>query len=189
MMNLCKIEGCAGTARKLGWCIFHYDRNRRLGDPLAGGPRRVPPGALGACEVDGCDGKATARKLCVKHYYKLKKYGDPLGGKFSHSPEKRNWHINHQGYVVRYEPKGKHSQPNGYVYQHRYLMGEFLGRRLLKSENVHHINGNKADNRMENLELWISAQPAGQRVQDLLDFAREIISTYGDLVEISSIKR
>lgn len=188
MKCVCKIEGCNDPARKLGWCLFHYDRSRYFGDPLAGPPRRRRHGVRDVCAVDGCEQVATGREFCAKHYSKFKAYGDPLGGKFVHSNHRRDWHVGHAGYVVRYEPEGMHAGPNGYVYQHRYVIGEKLGRKLKTSENVHHINGNKADNRPENLELWISAQPAGQRIEDLVSFARKILHEYGDLVERMALK-
>ena len=59
-------------------------------------------------------------------------------------------------------------------------MEESIGRYLLPGESVHHRNGVRDDNRIENLELWVKSQPAGQRVEDLLAWAREIVGRYGD---------
>jgi hypothetical protein len=56
-------------------------------------------------------------------------------------------------------------------------MAEVIGRPLRKGENVHHKNGNRKDNRPENLELWVSGQPAGQRVQDVARWAIELLSS------------
>jgi hypothetical protein len=52
------------------------------------------------------------------------------------------------------------------IAEHRYVMGQLLGRPLTTNEHVHHINGEKGDNRPENLELWITNHPRGIRFAD-----------------------
>lgn len=59
-------------------------------------------------------------------------------------------------------------------------MEDYIGRFLLPGENIHHKNGVRDDNRLENLELWVASQPAGQRPEDLLAWADEIYARYNN---------
>lgn len=58
-------------------------------------------------------------------------------------------------------------------------MQEVLGRRLESDERVHHKDGNRLNNNPDNLELWIIGHPKGQRVEDALTWAKQIVERYG----------
>lgn len=90
--------------------------------------------------------------------------------------------INNRGYVLVKKPGHPNAYKSaggiGYVLEHVFVMSEFLGRPLRKGETVHHRNGVKTDNRLENLELWTVHQPYGQRVEDVLAWCRAYIAQY-----------
>lgn len=80
-----------------------------------------------------------------------------------------------QGYIARMV------RINGrrrYERQHRVVMEQIIGRKLVTGETVHHLNGQRHQNNPENLQLWSTHQPAGQRIEDKVSWAYELIAMY-----------
>lgn len=157
----CIIEGCHGRHDSRGYCNKHYLRWRTKGTTDGGWP-------LVTCAVEGCDVKQKARRLCSIHYGRLLVNGHP---EIVHREREDNWRLNRDGYLRTsiLLPNGKRTQ----LMQHRLFMEQYLGRPLRHGETVHHKNGVRHDNRIENLELWVRPQVPGQRVADLVDWVIE----------------
>lgn len=88
-------------------------------------------------------------------------------------------YLNH-GYRIVPVPQEHRWLTNGETpyAEHRLVMAMKLGRPLFPDESVHHVNGDRTDNRIEMLQLWSRWQPRGQRVEDKIAFAVELLQRY-----------
>jgi hypothetical protein len=169
------VNECANRSTERGLCHGHYLRLIRTGNVEPDRPLSRRKNTL--CIVDGCDKKATARGLCTGHRHRNRK-----GALRPDIPLKKvagQGHLNH-GYRVVPVPRAlRHlSHLRRTEFEHRLVMAQLLGRALYSDESVHHKNGDRLDNRPENLELWSRYQPRGQRVSDKIDYALEILDRY-----------
>jgi len=156
----CAVESCSGISYSMTYCHAHYRRLQTYGNPTATDLLSRPYGTK-KCTIDGCEKKHNAKGYCFTHYNRWRRYGDP------HITKEQPSRVSPGGYVWR-----------GSNAEHRTVMEEILGRKLVPGENVHHLNGDRSDNRPENLELWSRKQPYGQRVTDKVNYAKEILSLY-----------
>lgn len=62
------------------------------------------------------------------------------------------------GYILIYRPDHPACNCTGYIFEHRLIMEESIGRYLTGTEIIHHINGIRDDNRIENLQMVTSSE-------------------------------
>lgn len=168
MPRTCTEPGCTALVNGGGLCIAHYTTAFRRGFRAFGTPK--------PCVIEDCDRPVRSKGYCSSHYNKYRRWGTPTPpARPAPSHKKREAR---SGYVLVKLPDNPMAMTNGYVPEHRLVMAEHIGRPLMPYENVHHINGVRDDNRLENLELWNTYQPAGQRVPDKVAWALEVLRLY-----------
>jgi hypothetical protein len=143
-MEFCEFKNCDRNKVKGGkLCRSHY-RQKQQGVEKEIRINKYPEGLK--CCIEKCNLKITAKNLCRKHY--LRKY-------FHGDPEK----------ILKAESGAGSTDSNGYrwvtingkrMLEHRHIMESHIGRKLYKHENIHHKNGDRSDNRIENLRFVCS---------------------------------
>lgn len=172
----CTVDGCSKPRHCKGLCSAHY-RRRRLGESLDTPLRRRGP-VDAPCEVDGCMRPHRAGGFCAMHHQRKRRNGE-VGIPGPRVAPAGSGYTNPDGYRIL-QINGKNAS------EHRVVMERLLGRPLESFENVHHKNGRRADNRPDNLEMWVVPQPYGQRPEDLVSW---VVEHYPDLVVAEMARR
>lgn len=174
----CVIDWCDSRPVGNGHCSMHYQRNR-LGVDMNKPAREYVRWDTTDCAVDGCEKPRAQKAFCSGHaarYERGQNMNAPWRGDADpRDPGTWNRAVSSSGYVVLSTAVGGVKRQ---VAEHRWIMEQLIGRELLPEESVHHINGVRDDNRIENLELWSSSHPSGQRVVDKLAWAKSILALY-----------
>lgn len=180
----CSVDGCERDAKSRGWCHAHYLRWYRDGELTDHVPLRVSAEER-SCRVAGCGRPIQARDLCGSHYQRWRQRGavdeEVAIGRLPQPPRARTssgWVSGGYRYVPVDESEQHLTDGAPYAAEHRLVMARHLGRPLRRDENVHHRNGDRRDNRLPNLELWSVSQPSGQRIEDKVRFAVDILQRY-----------
>lgn len=135
------------------------------------------------CTVPGCDREQVGRGWCDGHYSRWRTKGDLLVDVPLKSYDKnRDFYISKEGYRYIKAPDHPNANQNGWVLEHRKIMSDNLSRPLTDVETVHHKNGVRVDNRVENLELRNGQHGAGQTVEDKVEYAIQILSEYAPML-------
>lgn len=156
-----------------GFCQMHYARYRRGQLSLEGtvlAPLKKIEYPIGSvCKVPGCTLAPVNKWMCNAHRQQCKaKIIDEDGSKLRElrsggKKRPQDWSKILDGYVLVLAPKGHpHARLDGSILQHRLIMEQSLGRVLEDHELVHHKNGNRQDNRIENLELLDGRAKSGR---------------------------
>lgn len=143
MPSLCTVAGCTTTVRCVGLCNKHYHVLKQS--------RKLKPCACGC-------GELTAYTFKHGHHTR----------QFSSEEQSRRGRMN-DGKALRDSGKGVTYRKVRQRHEHRAVAEQVIGRPLHTDEIVHHKNGDKRDNRHENLEVMTRAEHIAIHRNDLIE--------------------
>ncbi len=134
--------------------------------------------------------QVVGRVFCSRHCCNVAKRGQPSKRRPMIGPDHSQWkggRTIQDGYVCVWDPKHPNAMRNHYVAEHRRIMAELIGRPLLRSEHVHHQDGNRQNNDPSNLVLLpgrVHCSLHQQEIRETYGWSRQ----YAACVECHSIE-
>lgn len=142
----CSINDCNNKYGAKGFCKKHYLKLWLYGDPLykgrVGKPRSTPERNCEKCGKSFYRSPSQGTRFCSREC----SFGMWRGVKRGSKPLDGRWRKERKGYIASTIGRKR-------IWQHRYIVEQAIGRPLEKHEIIHHINGIKHDNRIENLHI------------------------------------
>lgn len=157
----CTVEGCARRPKVRGLCYTHSVRFKKGQDLVPEIKTHYQKDAKSyvVCSVLNCERRAFSKSMCGTHASQrqsglIDDVGNKLRDKKKPGPPRKADQYIVDGYILVWAPEGHpHPQASGRILEHRLVMEGQLGRYLEEWELVHHEDGNRQNNEIDNLKL------------------------------------
>ena len=168
----CSIDRCENNVYSRNMCIKHYQKWKKYGDANSPRPVKNKKGKLFYCLFCGkqfyrCPSEV--KKGSYKYCSSQCGYEDHRGKeKEIKSLEEKKWYINKKGYLQTTVRRKR-------VLYHRWVMENYLNRPLKATEKVHHIDGNKLNNSIDNLVLMTDQIHSKTHKEIMIEYAKVLM--------------
>lgn len=139
---------------------------------------QTKPATIKVCALEGCDKELrlkpsqVARQYCSKQHEAMGKTKRPGERIYNGKPIR----YDNNGYVMVWEPEHPNKAFKGWQYEHRVVIEKRLGRHLLPTEHVHHVNHVRDDNADGNLELMGHLEHLALSSREHQEVNREVLA-------------
>lgn len=176
---------CAMCKRTFYRAPAQIDRGRQYCSVKCADASKIKGSTVKSCAYCGeamyCKPSQVMRLFCSRECYTEGQIRRPL----ERTHNGRRARMTDDGYVYVYEPDHPKAH-HGWVFEHRLVVEQSIGRYLEFDEHVHHKNGVKDDNRLENLEVMAKAD---HNTLTVSNYREKVNQAFADLAELAEYRR